>query len=185
MKPIGYVRALHIFREYLIADSDVGQGDAVTESGTRQVGFIPDSDVGQVDATPDSSVGEVDCEAGLGICGDRYGKGGSRQLSLMVSRFSGHLPSDLQDGFCFRKFKANINIKALSTDLHFNPNTILRMGTTSIQIATSSKKCHGPSCSIFYQHEKCPARSAFYFGEVLQSGQITLGDVCYVVEEVV
>ena len=110
--------------------------------------------------------------AEIGICGDRYAVGGSRQVQFASASVAKELTK--RSGACFSRFHANVVL-----DGRF-PHTIkmgdhLQVGEAEIEV-TGKKYCHFQECSFQKRDLLCPLLTETFVARVTGSGMVHLGD---------
>ena len=110
----------------------------------------------------------------LGLEGDFHAKGGERQISLLVSGERERLMKQEGKGLCLSRFKENISIYGLTTDL-FRPGTRLEAGEAVLEITGETKHCH-EECELFESGKTCSLAGLNLFAKVLKGGVIRTGD---------
>lgn len=95
-----------------------------------------------------------------------------RELSLL----SGELEEAIRkaDGFCSKKFKANITTLGIDYS-SLQKGTQLRIGQAVLEITQQGKRCFD-ECPVRQRGERCPLCSNCAFAKVLEGGNFAIGD---------
>lgn len=133
-------------------------------------------------------VTNVLCQENHGIVGDRYAVGGRRQVSIIDSDLSrlDQQPSKLNGswsqedsllskGLCIKRFKGNIEMIGLDFTKLKN-GSLLQIGDVVLQINRDGKKCYQAQCESYQAGALCPALRGCCFAQVVQSGEVKVGD---------
>lgn len=95
-----------------------------------------------------------------------------RQVSLMAGELRPMLP-DL-GGLCTDRFDADIITAGLDYAL-LAPGTVLKIGTVRLAISDSTKRCFD-QCPIRQAGRICPLPNSCAFAQVLDEGELSVGD---------
>ena len=129
---------------------------------------------------PGKIVQKADCAVDLGLLGDRFAKGGEKQLTIIDDICESWLKSEKTEGLCFKRFKANIT--AENTDLSACKNgDKLNIGTAQLVFSCQSKECFA-ECVRVQQKMDCLLRNHAKYLKVSESGTINTDDIIYVKE---
>lgn len=107
-----------------------------------------------------------------GIKGDRYARGGARQVSL--TDVSGEAQARKANGLCCSRFAANILTEGLDYSA-LSVGDTLDFGLSSIEITQLGKECY-PECPIAARGDACPLPASCAFARVARAGEIFLND---------
>lgn len=107
-----------------------------------------------------------------GIEGDRYAKGGVRQVSLMDSE--SERAARAAHGLCTERFAANLLTEGLDYG-KLKTGDILDFGACALEITEPGKECYG-ECPIASAGGVCPIPANSAFAKVARGGEITLGE---------
>lgn len=111
---------------------------------------------------------------GLGMEGDKYAKGGERQLTLIGSRGKMWM-NEQKGGFCFRKCKENLCIEGSLKNLRKGDK--IQIGQAILEITIDEKDCYPELCSLHHQGEQdiiCLLREELRYAKVISSGQVAI-----------
>lgn len=114
------------------------------------------------------------CVVDCGLQGDRYAKGGEKQLTIIDQDTVQWLKNQSEDGLCFKKFKANITVENLDVSL-LKSDDVLTSGDAEFTVSTAAKECY-KECSLIQKSIYCPLRKHAKYLRVSQGGTIKTGD---------
>lgn len=117
------------------------------------------------------------CTVDLGLQGDRYAKGGQKQITMIDSCCVEWLKNQSQKGLCFERFKANIEVENLDASA-LKSGDILVCGDALLELSSAQKECF-PECELAQKCIKCKLNSHAKYLKVLKSGTICVGDEIY------
>lgn len=113
-------------------------------------------------------------KVGEGIEGDRHGKDGERQLTLLDEDTREWMQAQTTEGLCFQRFRENFLTRGLDyAALH--EGTRIRAGDAGIEITRKGKKCF-PECRRRQLGMECMLCSHVCFAKVVQNGTVKKGD---------
>ena len=107
-----------------------------------------------------------------GVEGDRYARGGARQVSLMDSE--SELEARGAHGLCTERFAANLLTEGLDYG-KLKIGDILDFGASALEITELGKECY-PECVIASAGGVCPIPASSAFARVARAGEIDIGD---------
>jgi len=110
----------------------------------------------------------------LGLEGDFHADGGDKQISLLVAGEREPLMKQEEKGFCFSRFKENIFIRGLTSDM-FRPGVRFEAGEAVMEITGEIKYCH-EECELYESGKRCRLAGRNLFARVVKSGVIRTGD---------
>ena len=110
--------------------------------------------------------------ADMGLEGDRYAKGGARQVSLMDSE--SERAARGAHGLCTDRFAANLLTEGLDYD-DLKTGDILDFGACALEITELGKECY-PECPIASEGGVCPIPASSAFAKVARAGKIRLNN---------
>jgi MOSC domain-containing protein YiiM len=122
-------------------------------------------------------VGQADLEPNWGIVGDAHAAAWHRQVSLLAWESIEKMRAlglNVQAG----SFAENITTTGLSL-VDLPVGTRLRIGEALAQVTQIGKVCHD-RCAIYYQAGDCVMPREGIFVEVLEGGQVQVGDAIQV-----
>jgi len=143
-------------------------------------GTVLSVNISEEKGTKKKNVGTCRLVKDWGIASDGHAGNWHRQLSLLSKKSiekirAKGLPVDYGD------FAENLSIEGI--DLYLLPvGTTLAIGTdVIIRLTQIGKECH-TRCNIFYQVGDCVMPREGVFAEVLQEGEVTVGDTIKVMD---
>jgi MOSC domain-containing protein YiiM len=146
----------------------------VTEEAANEEGTVLSVNISAEKGTKKKNVGACRLVKDWGIADDGHAGHWHRQLSLLSKKSiekirAKGLPVDYGD------FAENLSIEGI--DLYLLPvGTTLTIGSEAIiRLTQIGKECHA-RCNIFYQVGDCVMPREGVFAEVLQEGEVTVGD---------
>ena len=123
---------------------------------------------------PGEIVQKADCTADCGLVGDRFAKGGEKQLTMIDNICESWLCTQETAGLCFKRFKANIT--AVNMDLSaFKSGQKLNIGTAKLQFSAENKECFA-ECVRVQNKMDCLLRNHAKYLKVTESGTLSLDD---------
>lgn len=146
----------------------------VPEVAANEEGTVLSVNISTEKGTKKKNVGACRLVKDWGIADDGHAGHWHRQLSLLSKKSiekirAKGLPVDYGD------FAENLSIEGI--DLYLLPvGTTLTIGAEAIiRLTQIGKECHA-RCNIFYQVGDCVMPREGVFAEVLQEGEVTVGD---------
>ena len=137
--------------------------------------------ISQDKGTKKQNVRRCELLSDFGFKGDAHGGHWHRQVSLLANE---SIDKMRQKGLkaAYGDFAENITTEGINLmSLHIG--TTLRIGREAIlRMTQKGKECHD-RCAIYYQMGDCIMPREGVFAEVLQPGQIAIGDSIEVIEE--
>ena len=123
---------------------------------------------------PGKIVPEAECLVDSGLVGDRFAKGGEKQLTAIDEICESWLLLQETEGLCFKRYKANIT--AANIDISaFKAGQKLKIGTAVLEFSPQSKECFA-ECIRVEQKMDCLLRTHAKYLKVAQSGTISVDD---------
>ena len=123
---------------------------------------------------PPEIVEKTECLADCGLKGDRYAKGGEKQLTAVDTLCTQWMEQQTEKGLCFARYKANLEVE--NTDLSaFNSGDKLVCGTAELEKSCVGKECF-PECVLVRGKKPCMLRRHAVYLKVSGSGTISVGD---------
>lgn len=107
-----------------------------------------------------------------GMEGDKYAKGGDRQLTLIGSRGKEWM-KEQGNGFCFKKCKENLCLADSLVGLKCGDQ--LQVGTAILEITIDQKDCYPDMCSLHKEGNnslKCLLKEELRYAKVVSSGTV-------------
>ncbi|MFI3172917.1 MAG: ThiF family adenylyltransferase [Eubacteriales bacterium] len=108
----------------------------------------------------------------LGMAGDKYAKGGERQLTLLGSRAKEWM-KDKNGGFCFRKCRENLCLEGSISSLRCGDR--IRVGESVLEITIDQKDCYPDMCGIHHNLQEdveCLLKEELRYAKVNSSGKV-------------
>lgn len=110
------------------------------------------------------------CIKNIGIQGDRFAKGGPKQVTAVDSKAWNWVHTHPNTGLCFKKFKANIVIDGLDFS-SLQAGDILSCHGVSFEVSPEEKECF-PDCILASKEIFCSLKSGVIYLKILDSGEI-------------
>ncbi len=123
---------------------------------------------------PPQSPAKAECAADLGLVGDRYAKGGEKQLTAIDTQCVEWMEKQEVKGLCFARFKANLDLENMDLSL-FKPGDKLICGNVIFEVSPSEKECF-EQCARVQQDMDCCLRKHAKYLMVRQGGTISVND---------
>ena len=126
---------------------------------------------------PPEIVQKAECLVDCGLQGDRFAKGGEKQLTAIDTHTISWMESATEKGLCFARYKANLEFENMDLS-QLKSEEILACGNVKLQISATNKECF--SECVFVQSKKdCMLRKHAKYLKVLQGGTIQLNYEIY------
>jgi len=129
---------------------------------------------------PPQIVSQADCMVDLGLLGDRFAKGGEKQLTAIDEICENWLSEQDTEGLCFKRFKANITVENMDLSL-LKTGQKLICGSTELEFSSECKECFA-ECARVQQKMDCMLRNHAKYLKVSKSGTIGENDTITVKE---
>ena len=123
---------------------------------------------------PGENVQKADCTADCGLVGDRFAKGGEKQLTMIDDICESWLCTQETAGLCFKRFKANITAENMDLSA-FKSGQKLNIGTAKLEFSAENKECFD-ECIRVQNKMECLLRNHAKYLKVIKSGTISVGD---------
>ena len=123
---------------------------------------------------PGEIVQSVQCIADCGLEGDRFAKGGEKQLTMIDDICESWLGAQETAGLCFKRFKANITAENMDLSA-FKSGQKLDIGTAKLEFSAENKECFD-ECVRIQNKMECFLRNHAKSLKVIKSGVISVGD---------
>lgn len=120
--------------------------------------------------TPDSA----DCAVDLGLQGDRFAKGGEKQLTAIDASCIEWMENQDVKGLCFARFKANLELENIDLS-QFKAGDELVCGKVVLQVSKAGKECFD-QCDRVHKCMDCQLKKCAKYLKVIQGGTIHLND---------
>ncbi|MBQ7283796.1 MAG: hypothetical protein IJW74_02950 [Oscillospiraceae bacterium] len=123
---------------------------------------------------PGEMVQKADCVIDLGLAGDRFAKGGEKQLTAISSQCEEWLKNQSLKGLCFERYKANLTIENLDFS-QLNSGKTLVLGDAVLEVSSEKKECFA-ECERVQKCMECMLRTDAKYLKVSKSGTISVND---------
>ena len=123
---------------------------------------------------PGELVQSVQCTADCGLEGDRFAKGGEKQLTMIDDICESWLCNQDVQGLCFKRYKANITVENMDLSLLKNGQKLI-CGSSVLEISGENKECFA-ECVRVQNKMECFLRHHAKYLKVAQSGRINVND---------
>ena len=123
---------------------------------------------------PGKIVSEAECLVDLGLVGDRFAKGGEKQLTAIDETCESWLCAQETEGLCFKRFKANITVKNMDLST-FKSGQKLIFEDAELEFSNEKKECFA-ECVRVQNKMDCMLRNHAKYLRVLKSGKIREND---------
>lgn len=129
---------------------------------------------------PGQNVSSVQCAVDLGLLGDRFAKGGEKQLTMIDDICESWLVQQEMQGLCFKRFKANITAENFDLSV-LKTGDKLFCGDAVLEISAENKECFA-ECVRIQGKMECMLRSHAKYLKVIRSGKINTEDEIFTEE---
>lgn len=126
---------------------------------------------------PPQIVQKAECMIDCGLKGDRFAKGGEKQLTAIDTQSLEWMESQPQKGLCFNRYKANLEVENMDLSTLKSGDKLI-CGTSQLQIADIGKECF-EECVLVQGKKPCMLRAHAKYLKVAQSGAIQQNDEIY------
>ena len=123
---------------------------------------------------PGQNVSSVQCAVDLGLLGDRFAKGGEKQLTMIDDICESWLVQQETPGLCFKRFKANITVENMDLSV-FKTGQKLIFEDAELEFSQENKECFA-ECVRVQNKMECFLRHHAKYLKVAQSGRINVND---------
>lgn len=123
---------------------------------------------------PGEIVQKAVCTADCGLEGDRFAKGGEKQLTMIDSLCESWMGTQETAGLCFKRFKANITAENMDLSA-FKSGQRLNIGTAKLEFSAEKKECFA-ECVRVQNKMDCMLRRHAKYLKAAESGIISVGD---------
>ncbi|MBR2028374.1 MAG: hypothetical protein IKA10_05225 [Oscillospiraceae bacterium] len=123
---------------------------------------------------PGKMVQSVDCLVDLGLSGDRFAKGGEKQLTIIDRDSENWICAQETQGLCFGRFKANITVEDMDLSV-LKSGDKLFCGDAVLEISSEKKECFA-ECERVQNKMDCRLRNSAKYLKVHKSGRININD---------
>ena len=126
---------------------------------------------------PPEIVQKAECLVDCGLQGDRFAKGGEKQLTAIDAQTICWMEDTAEKGLCFARYKANLELENMDLSL-LKSGDKLACGNAKLQVSDVGKECFA-ECVLVQGKKDCMLRKHAKYLKVLQSGTIQLNDEIY------
>ena len=119
---------------------------------------------------PGKIVSEAQCLVDSGLVGDRFAKGGEKQLTAIDSICESWLSQQETEGLCFKRFKANITVENMDLSA-FKSGQKLIFEEAELEFSQECKECF-EECVRVQNKMDCLLRKHAKYLKVAKSGKI-------------
>lgn len=123
---------------------------------------------------PPLIVSEAKCIVDLGLQGDRFAKGGEKQLTAISINCEEWLKNQSLKGLCFDKFKANLTVENIDIAALKSGQT-LDFGGVCLAVSNERKECF-KECERVQKCMDCMLRTDAKYLKVVKGGTISVND---------
>lgn len=108
-----------------------------------------------------------------GMDGDYHGMKGDCTLLLFSKSARENVEEYKEEGLCFSKFNEHITVSGLELAT-LQAGDRLQAGEAEFKVLVGKKKCHAEGC-LLQDKKNCPLRTECVFVEIMQSGELFVG----------
>ena len=123
---------------------------------------------------PGKIVPEAECLVDSGLVGDRFAKGGEKQLTAIDEICESWLLLQETEGLCFKRFKANITVENMDLSV-FKTGQKLIFEDAELEFSQENKECFA-ECARVQNKMECMLRNHAKYLKVSKSGKIREND---------
>ena len=123
---------------------------------------------------PGEIVQSVQCAADCGLVGDRFAKGGEKQLTAIDEICERWLLQQETEGLCFKRFKANITVEDFDLSTLKTGEKLL-CGDAVLEISKENKECF-EECTRVQNKMDCMLKKHAKYLKVAKNGKICTDD---------
>lgn len=123
---------------------------------------------------PPEIVKNAVCLVDCGLQGDRFAKGGEKQLTVIDTQCENWLREQEEKGLCFDRFKANLTVENIDLS-QLKSGDVLDFDGVLLQISNEGKECF-PECTRVQNGCECLLRSHAKYLKVIKGGTIKAAD---------
>ncbi|MBE6894406.1 MAG: hypothetical protein E7483_02195 [Ruminococcaceae bacterium] len=124
---------------------------------------------------PPQIVQKADCIVDLGLQGDRFAKGGEKQITVIDAVCEEWMKNQSLKGLCFEKFKANLTLENIDVSTLKSGQT-LDFGKVCLVVSDAEKECF-EQCERVQKCMECMLRTNAKYFKVSKGGTICVNDV--------
>ena len=122
---------------------------------------------------PPRIVQNAQCIADCGLQGDRFAKGGPKQLTAIDTDTLQWMEQQTEKGLCFARYKANLEVDFDLSQLKTGQK--LACGSAVLQLSTAQKECFA-ECARVQGKLPCRLRTNAKYLVVKQGGTVSVDD---------
>lgn len=123
---------------------------------------------------PPQIVSKAECAVDLGLLGDRFAKGGEKQLTAIDDICENWLAAQQIQGLCFARYKANITVKNMDLSA-LKQGQKLVCGDAELLLSEVCKECFD-ECVLVQGKLPCMLRRHARYLKVAKGGIIAVND---------
>ena len=123
---------------------------------------------------PAEIVSQAECLVDSGLVGDRFAKGGEKQLTAIDEICENWLSQQETEGLCFKRFKANITVENMDLSA-LKPGQKLILRDAELEFSQENKECFA-ECVRVQNKMDCKLRNHAKYLKVSKSGKICESD---------
>ena len=123
---------------------------------------------------PPEIVQKADCLVDCGLKGDRFAKGGEKQLTAIDTDTLVWMEAQTEKGLCFNRYKANLEVENMDLSTLKSGEKLI-CGTLQLELSQIGKECFA-ECTLVQGKKPCMLRSHAKYLKVIQNGTIHTGD---------
>ncbi|MBQ9844504.1 MAG: hypothetical protein IJO54_00255 [Oscillospiraceae bacterium] len=123
---------------------------------------------------PGKIVPQAECVADCGLLGDRFAKGGEKQLTAIDEVCENWLCAEKTEGLCFKRFKANITVENMDLSA-FKSGQKLIFEDAELEFSEEKKECFA-ECVRVQNKMDCMLRNHAKYLRVSKGGIIREND---------
>ena len=123
---------------------------------------------------PGENVLSAECVVDLGLLGDRFAKGGEKQLTMIDEVCENWLCAQEVQGLCFKRFKANVTVADMDISAYKSGEKLL-CADAELEISAENKECFA-ECARVQNKMDCMLRNHAKYLKVAKNGKININD---------
>ena len=124
--------------------------------------------------SPPINVQNVQCLVDCGLQGDRFAKGGEKQVTLVSSECLEWILKQEKKGLCFERYNANIIAEGFDTS-KLGKEDLIYCNDAVRKVSPCSKECFD-ECYLRQNNLYCKLSASAKYLKVVKSGEINLND---------
>ena len=123
---------------------------------------------------PPLEMQNAECIVDLGLAGDRFAKGGAKQVTVIDEQCEQWMEKQQIKGLCFDKFKANLTVADIDLS-KVNSGEKLCFGDVVLTVSQENKECFA-ECTRVQNCMECMLRTNAKYLVVSSGGTININD---------